>query len=264
MVVNEEKEKISYSKEKPAKTNNNGKKFFRQLLTIISNSFIRKSNKKVTEKIRIYHEDLPMPAKDLDVETETDVGRDGFNYERIINETIDRLNDRIKSCHSFKNEIFDQNPFYAHDNNKNEILGLLDKFIGSSNLLINSKFQQFISLCKANQLQSSEDSGTPQNDDQPQTIPSNQDLTGFFELISLQIVKLDIEYETILKCKANNWILYEKKGHEARKTKLRDAKIKNKTSRSQKPSILREKIREARLAQKKNGMETNFSVQIIV
>ena len=73
-----------------------------------------------------------------------------------------------------------------------------------------------------------------------------------------------MEYETILKCRDNNWILDEKRGCEARKVKPRVTKVRDKISKNQKPSMLREKIREARLAQKKNGIETNFSVQIMI
>ncbi|XP_041737036.2 disks large-associated protein 1 isoform X2 [Coregonus clupeaformis] len=74
-----------------------------------------------------------------------------------------------------------------------EILGKIRSAIGSAQLLMSQKFQQFRELCKENQ----NPNAHPR--------PSSQDLAGFWDMLQLSIENISLKFDELHQLKANNW-----------------------------------------------------------
>uniref|UniRef100_A0A3Q2D4N5 DLG associated protein 4 n=2 Tax=Cyprinodon variegatus TaxID=28743 RepID=A0A3Q2D4N5_CYPVA len=79
-----------------------------------------------------------------------------------------------------------------------EVLGTIRSAVGSAQLLISQKFEQFRGLCKENL----NVNANPR--------PTAQDLAGFWDLLQLSIEDISMKFDELYQLKANNWQLPEK------------------------------------------------------
>uniref|UniRef100_A0A3P9NHK8 DLG associated protein 4 n=1 Tax=Poecilia reticulata TaxID=8081 RepID=A0A3P9NHK8_POERE len=85
------------------------------------------------------------------------------------------------------------------DNNlSEEVLGTIRSAVGSAQLLISQKFEQFRGLCNENLNLNA----NPR--------PTAQDLAGFWDLLQLSIEDISMKFDELFQLKANNWQLPEK------------------------------------------------------
>lgn len=80
-----------------------------------------------------------------------------------------------------------------------EVLGTIRSAVGSAQLLISQKFEQFRGLCNENL----NVNANPR--------PTAQDLAGFWDLLQLSIEDISTKFDELHQLKANNWQLPEKK-----------------------------------------------------
>ncbi|XP_064813188.1 disks large-associated protein 4-like [Oncorhynchus masou masou] len=79
-----------------------------------------------------------------------------------------------------------------------EVMGTVRSAVGSAQLLIAQKFQQFRGLCDENLNLNA----NPQ--------PTAQDLAGFWDLLQLSVEDISVKFDELWQLKANNWQLPEK------------------------------------------------------
>ncbi|XP_070766117.1 disks large-associated protein 4 isoform X2 [Enoplosus armatus] len=79
-----------------------------------------------------------------------------------------------------------------------EVLGTIRSAVGSAQLLISQKFEQFRGLCNENL----KVNANPR--------PTAQDLAGFWDLLQLSIEDISMKFDELYQLKANNWQLPEK------------------------------------------------------
>ncbi|XP_041655332.1 disks large-associated protein 4 isoform X2 [Cheilinus undulatus] len=79
-----------------------------------------------------------------------------------------------------------------------EVLGTIRSAVGSAQLLISQKFEQFRGLCNENL----NANANPR--------PTAQDLAGFWDLLQLSIEDISMKFDELYQLKANNWQLPEK------------------------------------------------------
>ncbi|CAL9703328.1 unnamed protein product [Knipowitschia caucasica] len=79
-----------------------------------------------------------------------------------------------------------------------EVMGTIRSAVGSAQLLIAQKFEQFRGLCNENL----------KVDANPR--PTAQDLAGFWDLLQLSIIDISMKFEELHQLKFNNWQLPEK------------------------------------------------------
>ncbi|XP_029911315.1 disks large-associated protein 4 isoform X1 [Myripristis murdjan] len=79
-----------------------------------------------------------------------------------------------------------------------EVLGTIRSAVGSAQLLMSQKFQQFRGLCNENL----NVNANPR--------PTAQDLAGFWDLLQLSIEDISMKFDELYQLKANNWQLPEK------------------------------------------------------
>lgn len=80
-----------------------------------------------------------------------------------------------------------------------EVLELIRNAIGSAQMLMSQKVQQFFRLCQ----QSVDPSTYPQ--------PSSQDLAGFWDLLQLNIEDVRVKFQDLQRLKDSGWLPSEKK-----------------------------------------------------
>ncbi|XP_040186451.1 disks large-associated protein 4 isoform X3 [Rana temporaria] len=78
-----------------------------------------------------------------------------------------------------------------------EVIGKLLSAVGSAQLLMSQKFQQFRGLCEQNL--------NPNSNPRP----SAQDLAGFWDLLQLSIEDISMKFDELFQLKANGWVLSE-------------------------------------------------------
>ncbi|KAJ3612886.1 hypothetical protein NHX12_019143 [Muraenolepis orangiensis] len=76
---------------------------------------------------------------------------------------------------------------------RQEILGKIRSAVGSAQLLMSQKFQQFYWLCQQNL----DPSAMPR--------PTSQDLAGFWDLLQLSIDDVTVKFDQLQQIKNNNW-----------------------------------------------------------
>ncbi|XP_061699651.1 disks large-associated protein 4 [Syngnathoides biaculeatus] len=79
-----------------------------------------------------------------------------------------------------------------------EVLGTIRSAVGSAQLLISQKFEQFRGLCNENL----NVNANPR--------PTAQDLAGFWDLLQLSIEDISLKFDELYQLKTNNWQLPEK------------------------------------------------------
>ncbi|XP_054465416.1 disks large-associated protein 4 [Anoplopoma fimbria] len=79
-----------------------------------------------------------------------------------------------------------------------EVLGTIRSAVGSAQLLMTKKFEQFRGLCNENL------------DVNANPRPTAQDLAGFWDLLQLSIEDISMKFDELYQLKANNWQLPEK------------------------------------------------------
>ncbi|XP_008317729.1 disks large-associated protein 4 isoform X2 [Cynoglossus semilaevis] len=79
-----------------------------------------------------------------------------------------------------------------------EVLGTIRSAVGSAQLLMSQKFEQFRGLCNENL----------NLDANPR--PTAQDLAGFWDLLQLSIEDISMKFDELYQLKANNWQIPEK------------------------------------------------------
>lgn len=80
-----------------------------------------------------------------------------------------------------------------------EVLGTIRSAVGSAQLLMSQKFEQFRGLCNENL----NVNANPR--------PTAQDLAGFWDLLQLSIEDISMKFDELYQLKSNNWQLPEKK-----------------------------------------------------
>nr|XP_046252661.1 disks large-associated protein 4 isoform X1 [Scatophagus argus]XP_046252662.1 disks large-associated protein 4 isoform X1 [Scatophagus argus] len=79
-----------------------------------------------------------------------------------------------------------------------DVLGTIRSAVGSAQLLMSQKFEQFRGLCNENL----KENANPR--------PTAQDLAGFWDLLQLSIEDISMKFDELYLLKANNWKLPEK------------------------------------------------------
>uniref|UniRef100_A0AAQ4R0B2 DLG associated protein 2 n=1 Tax=Gasterosteus aculeatus aculeatus TaxID=481459 RepID=A0AAQ4R0B2_GASAC len=112
----------------------------------------------------------------------------------------------------------------AEENDLSEdILGKIRSAVGSAQLLMSQKFQQFYWLCQQNM----DPSAMPR--------PTSQDLAGFWDLLQLSIDDVTMKFDRLQQIKKNNW-----RPVDSPEKKVRGAPVPKKTIR-QRSLVTREK-----------------------
>ncbi|XP_028355495.1 disks large-associated protein 4 isoform X3 [Physeter macrocephalus] len=112
-----------------------------------------------------------------------------------------------------------------------EVLGKVLSAVGSAQLLMSQKFQQFRGLCEQNL----------NPDANPR--PTAQDLAGFWDLLQLSIEDISMKFDELYHLKANSWQLVETPEKRKEEKKL-PPPVPKKPAKS-KPAVSRDKASDA-------------------
>ncbi|XP_011475710.2 disks large-associated protein 4 isoform X3 [Oryzias latipes] len=104
-----------------------------------------------------------------------------------------------------------------------EVLGTIRSAVGSAQLLISQKFEQFRGLCNENL----NVNANPR--------PTAQDLAGFWDLLQLSIEDISMKFDELYQLKANNWQLPEKPEKKVENKQL-PSSVPKKTSKPRLPT----------------------------
>ncbi|KAM8946745.1 disks large-associated protein 4 isoform 6-T6 [Pelodytes ibericus] len=113
--------------------------------------------------------------------------RDGHWFLKLLQAETERLEGW---CKQMQRETGDNNLC-------EEVIGKVLSAVGSAQLLMSQKFQQFRGLCEQNL--------NPNSNPRP----SAQDLAGFWDLLQLSIEDISMKFDELFQLKANGWILSE-------------------------------------------------------
>ncbi|XP_073462616.1 disks large-associated protein 4 [Aquarana catesbeiana] len=113
--------------------------------------------------------------------------RDGHWFLKLLQAETERLEGW---CKQMQKETGDNNLC-------EEVIGKLLSAVGSAQLLMSQKFQQFRGLCEQNL--------NPNSNPRP----SAQDLAGFWDLLQLSIEDISMKFDELFQLKANGWALSE-------------------------------------------------------
>ncbi|KAK6292851.1 hypothetical protein J4Q44_G00363520 [Coregonus suidteri] len=109
--------------------------------------------------------------------------RDGRWFLKLLQAEMERMEGwcRQMEQEEMENELPD------------EILGKIRSAVGSAQLLMSQRFQQFRELCEENQ----NPNAHPR--------PISQDLAGFWDMLQLSIENISLKFDELHQLKANNW-----------------------------------------------------------
>ncbi|NXI79758.1 DLGP4 protein, partial [Rhipidura dahli] len=113
--------------------------------------------------------------------------RDGFWFLKLLQAETERLEGW---CRQMDQET-------KENNLSEEVLGKVLSAVGSAQLLMSQKFQQFHGLCEQNL----NPNANPR--------PTAQDLAGFWDLLQLSIEDISMKFDELYHLKANSWQLPE-------------------------------------------------------
>lgn len=113
--------------------------------------------------------------------------RDGYWFLKLLQAETERLEGW---CCQMDKET-------KENNLSEEVLGKVLSAVGSAQLLMSQKFQQFRGLCEQNL----------NPDANPR--PTAQDLAGFWDLLQLSIEDISMKFDELYHLKANSWQLVE-------------------------------------------------------
>uniref|UniRef100_A0A3Q3GAS1 Discs, large (Drosophila) homolog-associated protein 3 n=1 Tax=Labrus bergylta TaxID=56723 RepID=A0A3Q3GAS1_9LABR len=109
--------------------------------------------------------------------------RDGEFFLRLLQTEVERMEGW---CQNMERE--------AEENElPEEVLELIRNAVGSAQMLMSQKVQQFFRLCQ----QSVDPSAYPQ--------PTSQDLAGFWDLLQLNIEDVRVKFQDLQRVKDSNW-----------------------------------------------------------
>ncbi|KAM9839320.1 disks large-associated protein 1 isoform 2-T2 [Aulostomus maculatus] len=126
----------------------------------------------------------PEPAaKALEVISRSVCPRDGRWFLKLLQAEMERMEGWCRQMEQdeMENELPD------------EILGKIRSAVGSAQLLMSQKFQQFRELCEENL----NPNAHPR--------PISQDLAGFWDMLQLSIENISLKFDELHQLKANNW-----------------------------------------------------------
>ncbi|CAG0892827.1 unnamed protein product [Darwinula stevensoni] len=112
--------------------------------------------------------------------------QDGHHFLKVLEEGSERIKALIDSCEGYLKE--------SAAEMSEEVQGTLRAAIGKANLLVDQKFQQFHDLC-----------GKNIEPKEGETVVQNGDLTGFWDLLSIQVEDVTNAFAYIEVLRANNW-----------------------------------------------------------
>lgn len=130
---------------------------------------------------------------------------DGNFYKNLITRITEQIQNNIKFCEDKLNQ--NESIVFLSD----DIIGLMNSYTGAGNLLIKSKFKQFIGLCDLNleaqweTIKLDADHPSQRLDKNGDPLPTNIDISGFFEMISIQINQMKNKFAIIKLWEKNNW-----------------------------------------------------------
>ncbi|CAD5122616.1 DgyrCDS11028 [Dimorphilus gyrociliatus] len=113
--------------------------------------------------------------------------KDGRYFEEVLEKENNRINALMSQAEM---DLSSQSL-------SEEIKGKLRSVVGKARLLTTKKFKQFADLCRKNMTQG----------DNVKFATTNQDLAGFWDLISIQIADVDSLFDEVEKLRKNNWRL---------------------------------------------------------
>ncbi|XP_029467444.1 disks large-associated protein 4 isoform X2 [Rhinatrema bivittatum] len=113
--------------------------------------------------------------------------RDGHWFLKLLQAETERLEGW---CRQMEKET-------KENNLCEEVIGKVLSAVGSAQLLMSQKFQQFRGLCEQNL--------NPNSNPRP----TAQDLAGFWDLLQLSIEDISMKFDELYHLKANNWQLAE-------------------------------------------------------
>ncbi|XP_077191462.1 disks large-associated protein 4 isoform X2 [Paroedura picta] len=113
--------------------------------------------------------------------------RDGYWFQKLLQAETERLEGW---CRQMDQET-------KENNLSEEVLGKVLSAVGSAQLLMSQKFQQFRGLCDQNL--------NPNSNPRP----TAQDLAGFWDLLQLSIEDISMKFDELYHLKANGWQLAE-------------------------------------------------------
>ncbi|XP_077107702.1 disks large-associated protein 4 isoform X4 [Ranitomeya variabilis] len=113
--------------------------------------------------------------------------RDGHWFLKLLQAETERLEGW---CKQMQRETGDNNLC-------EEVIGKVLSAVGSAQLLMSQKFQQFRGLCEQNL--------NPNSNPRP----SAQDLAGFWDLLQLSIEDISMKFDELFQLKANGWAFSE-------------------------------------------------------
>ncbi|XP_019395293.1 PREDICTED: disks large-associated protein 4-like isoform X4 [Crocodylus porosus] len=113
--------------------------------------------------------------------------RDGYWFLKLLQAETERLEGW---CRQMDQET-------KENNLSEEVLGKVLSAVGSAQLLMSQKFQQFRGLCEQNL----NPNANPR--------PTAQDLAGFWDLLQLSIEDISMKFDELYHLKANSWQLTE-------------------------------------------------------
>uniref|UniRef100_A0A674HJ57 DLG associated protein 4 n=1 Tax=Taeniopygia guttata TaxID=59729 RepID=A0A674HJ57_TAEGU len=128
--------------------------------------------------------------------------RDGFWFLKLLQAETERLEGW---CRQMDQET-------KENNLSEEVLGKVLSAVGSAQLLMSQKFQQFHGLCEQNL----NPNANPR--------PTAQDLAGFWDLLQLSIEDISMKFDELYHLKANSWQLAETPERKVKETTPSSAK----------------------------------------
>ncbi|KAM6147646.1 disks large-associated protein 4 isoform 5-T6 [Erethizon dorsatum] len=147
--------------------------------------------------------------------------RDGYWFLKLLQAETERLEGW---CCQMDKET-------KENNLSEEVLGKVLSAVGSAQLLMSQKFQQFRGLCEQNL----------NPDANPR--PTAQDLAGFWDLLQLSIEDISMKFDELYHLKANSWQLVETP--EKRKEEKKPPPPIPKKPAKSKPAVSRDKASDA-------------------
>ncbi|XP_025119293.1 disks large-associated protein 4 isoform X1 [Bubalus bubalis] len=147
--------------------------------------------------------------------------RDGYWFLKLLQAETERLEGW---CCQMDKET-------KENNLSEEVLGKVLSAVGSAQLLMSQKFQQFRGLCEQNL----------NPDANPR--PTAQDLAGFWDLLQLSIEDISMKFDELYHLKANSWQLVETP--EKRKEEKKAPPPVPKKPAKSKPAVSRDKASDA-------------------
>ncbi|KAM8798163.1 disks large-associated protein 4 isoform 2-T2 [Eudromia elegans] len=146
--------------------------------------------------------------------------RDGYWFLKLLQAETERLEGW---CRQMDQET-------KENNLSEEVLGKVLSAVGSAQLLMSQKFQQFHGLCEQNL----NPNANPR--------PTAQDLAGFWDLLQLSIEDISMKFDELYHLKANSWQLAETP--ERKEEKKPPPPVPKKPAKS-KPQLNRDKASES-------------------